>query len=232
MCAALTGSLISNAHASSEKKITKDQSAESIHDGSLSVKTLDDALVSMRQALDDVQANLDHTQRRIEKASLNAARKKLQGTIKALEWQRNNLVENRTKLSRIEDSVEEKRANVEVTRQTIHQQVVEQLNAQKEGISGARKQILAELEQTREELADEIEQLQTSIEDQDDIRADRLRALRDAEMTIADMEKHHLSAIESVEQELKRTRQRLEQKIQEQAAINDKFKYYSRRTEN
>lgn len=217
-------SLISNTTQTNSNTVTSDEA--------VTVQSLDEALLTMKLALEDVQANLSHTTRRIEKASLNSARKKLLGTIKALEWQRNNLIRNQAKLDQIEDKVKESSLTVEASRQVIKQQVEEHLNAQTEGLSGARDQILAELEQTREELANEIEQLQTAIEDQDEVRVDRLRALREAELTIADMEKRHLSAIQSAEAELKKTRERLEHKLQEQSALNDKFRHYSRSSEN
>ncbi|WP_262696380.1 hypothetical protein [Kordiimonas aquimaris] len=229
----LAGFLISGVSASSMVADVSQISSDTIaNDEPVTVQSLDEALLAMKLALEDVQANLNHTTRRIDKASLNSARKKLLVTIKALEWQRNNLIENKTKLGQIEEKVKENHLTVEETRQAIKQQVEEHLNAQTEDLAGARDQILAELERTREELADEIEQLQMSIEEQNEMRVDRLNALREAEMTIADMEKQHLSAIQFAEEQLKRTRQKLEHKLQEQSALNDKFKHYSRSAEN
>lgn len=233
MSGSFGGFLVSDVKASSLiSDVSQVSAVNTVNNETVTVESLDEALLAMKLTLEEVQANLSHTTRRIEKASLTSARKKLQSTIKALEWQRNNLIENKTKLDSIEDKVKENQLTVEANHLAIKRQVEERLNAQTQGLSGAKDQILAELEQTREELANEIEQLQMAIEDQGEIRADRLRALREAEMTIADMEKQHLSVIQSAEEELRKTRERLEHKLQEQSALNDKFKYYSRDSEN
>ena len=64
----------------------------SMDEGGLSIAALDIALEEVKLALEDVELNLNHTARRIEKASLKSARSKLIDTTKALEWQRKNLM--------------------------------------------------------------------------------------------------------------------------------------------
>lgn len=195
----------------------------------LSLEAIELALAESKEALEEVEDNLQHTPRRIDKASLKAAKKKLIGTIRALEWQRTNLVNNQSRLFEIKADAEEKRVIVESQRRAIERQVVEEIVSKKQELEILRQQVLRELEQTREELAIEIQRLQTAINSyRSNQHAERLRALRSAELAISEMEQQHLSAIEATEAEIKKVQNELNDKLRKQSEIEDKFKLYSR----
>lgn len=199
-----------------------------VSDQHKSIAAIDIALEESRVALDDLEANLQHTPRRIDRASLKVAKKRLLGTIKALEWQRRNMLENNSKLNAMKASVDQKRTYVEAKRLAIEQEVVGKIVEKKEELGAVRQNLLTELEQTREVIAVEIQQLQTTINEYQSNRNNmRLKALREAELAVSEMEQRHLSAIDATEAELKKVREKLEHKLKEQAALDDRFKLYS-----
>lgn len=172
-------------------------------------RAVEDALEEVREALQDVSERLEKAEGRQNKRALEAAKESLESAIEALETQRENELHTRATID-IHPDVE--RRMIVLEREAVRD-ALERLDEEAEELMESREEVLEGIEEMREEIAEEIEELTIEIEEGDDRHVIRLRALRDAELAVSQMEEHHLSAIRSAEKELKRARERLEKKL-------------------
>ena len=176
------------------------------------VSAIEKALDEVRSALGDVQKRLKASKKRSDKKALTAAKDSLEKAIEALEEQREIRGEHMAMVSL--DGAQRHRI-IEIEREAVRE-ALEGLDEQAQELLESRTETLRELAEVRVELADEIADLQIEIGDGEDMHVIRLRALREAELAISDMEEHHLAAIKQAEAELKRARERLEKKLEKQ----------------
>lgn len=172
-------------------------------------RAVEDALEEVHEALADVSERLEKAEGRKNKRALEAAKESLENAIEALEKQRENQLHARTT---IEFQPEIERRMIVLEREAVRD-ALERLDEEAEELMESREEMLEGIEEMREEIAEEIEELTIEIEEGDDRHVIRLRALRDAELAVSQMEEHHLNAIRSAEKELKRARERLEKKL-------------------
>lgn len=188
------------------------------HARTAKTRAVEEALEEVRSALDDVRIRLEKTRNRNDKRALNTAKESLEKAIEALEKQKEIYSES---FRQREVGDRGKHRHIVIEREVV-KEALEQLDEQAEELLQSREEILDDIQQMREELADEIADIQIEIDDGDDMHVVRLRALRDAELAISGMEKHHLAAIKAAEAELKRARKRLEKKLKASRENEDK----------
>lgn len=172
-------------------------------------RAVEKALQEVRDALADVSERLEKAKGRKNRQALEAAKESLETAIEALELQRENGLHTRATIE-IHPDVE--RRMIVLEREAVRD-ALERLDEEAEELNESRHEMLEGIEEMREEIAEEIEELTIEIEDGDDRHVIRLRALRDAELAVSQMEEHHLNALRSAEKELKRARERLERKL-------------------
>lgn len=175
------------------------------------VRAIEDALEEVREALRGVAERLENARGERDRETLEAAKESLERAIEALEEQR----ENRVYVHRIIDQRRDaERRMIRIERAAVRD-ALERLDDEAEELMESREEMLDGIEEMREELAEEIEDIQIEIEEGDDRHVVRLRALREAELAVSEMEEHHLAAIKAAEKELQRARARLEKKLRE-----------------
>lgn len=177
------------------------------------IRALDKALEDVKAALEDVQLRFKYRSARLERLALTSARKKLLEAIETLEWQRQNLIEDTERLKNLEEAVTVKRQTVHNDREMTQKRYMENLNKQLAELSKTRTRLVEEFRVTQEGFAEEIEELQNEVQGDDKTRNVRLRALREAELAVADLEQYHLSAIAAAEEELMRNKKRLQEEL-------------------
>lgn len=178
-----------------------------------------DALEEVREALEEIQERKKAAKRKADRQALEGAEKSLEAAIEALESQhmRGEMavldMDLGGQVMRME-SFPGPRLMLEFERKVI-EEAIEELDEQEEDLMDSRRDVVEELAEAREEIIQEIEELQEEADDDDDWHVSRLRALREAELAIAEMEEQHLAAIKQAEKELERARKRLEKRLEE-----------------
>lgn len=182
---------------------------------------IEEALDDVRDALAEVQERQKATKNKSDKKALELAAESLEKAIEALEEQK-EMRQGAVTAFNIDipgpdfdfSALSDRRLFLEFEREAL-EEALEGLDEQAEALIDSRQDMLEELAEAREELAEEISELQEEAEDGDDYHVARLRALRQAELSIAEMEEHHIAALKAAEKELKRTRKRLERQLKE-----------------
>lgn len=180
---------------------------------------IEDALEDVRDALSEVKDRRKAAKNKRDKKALEAAETSLEKAIEALEKQKENGHPRVTAFNMDIpgpdfdfSALTNRRLFLEFEREAI-EDALEGLDDEAESLVDSRQEMLEELAEAREEIAEEIQELEIEIEDGEDHQVIRLRALRDAELAIADMEGQHLAALKAAEKELKRARERLEKQL-------------------
>lgn len=179
-----------------------------------SIEATEEAMEEVRSALNDVHAQYKKSKNKREKKALKQAASSLKSALKALELQKNS-AGREMHAFRIHGELAERFA---IEKEAL-QDALESLADRAEGLADMRATIHEDVLEMREELAEKLEDLREEIEieldaeDDENIRVIKLRALRSAEINVAEVEKQHLMALKSAEREIARARARLEAKI-------------------
>lgn len=178
-----------------------------IHGADYDDGAFEEALEEAQDALSDVVARLKKTKNKDERLALEAAKRGLMTAIETLETRRVRHIAMGP--SRIEIAAIEADAL---------RGALKQLEIQQGELSSMRFDLKGELEDAREEIEEALGELELELDLDGDIRALRFEALQSAGKSLDEMERDHLDALKRAEEDIRRERERLEQRLREREA--------------
>lgn len=161
-----------------------------------------EALEKAQAALGEVTERLKKARNKSEKQALKAAEAGLRAAIESLESQhvRTVIAPSRVEIAKIEAD-----AMVEA---------LEHLHDRESEIYSMRIELKEELAEAREEIAEALGDIDLEIDLDGEVRTLRIESLRSAERSLEVMEQEQLEALRRAEEEIKRERVRIEERIE------------------
>ncbi|WP_286828447.1 MULTISPECIES: hypothetical protein [Kordiimonas] len=174
-------------------------------------KEQQEALEKARAALNEVTERLMKAKSKSEVQALKAAQKGLEAAIISLEERRMRHVivaPSRIEIARIESEA--------------MAEALTDLSESEAELSEMRIELKDEIAEARREIEEALGDLELELDIDGDIRTLRIESLKSAQLSLEEMEKHHLEALKQAEADIKRERERIEQRLREREAEANK----------
>lgn len=165
------------------------------------------ALKEAKEALAEVTERLGKAKSKKEKQALKAAQKGLEAAIVSLEERRMRHVivaPSRIEIAKIES-------------EAMADALADLADSELE-LSEMRVELKGDIAEARREIEEALGDLELELDIDGDIRTLRIESLKSAELSLEEMEKHHLEALKRAEEDIKRERARLEERMREREA--------------
>ncbi len=165
------------------------------------------ALKEAKAALAEVSERLAKAKSKKEKQALKAAQRGLEAAIVSLEERRMRHVivaPSRVEIAKIESAA-------------MAEALADLADSELE-LSEMRVELKGDIADARREIEEALGDLELELDIDGDIRTLRIESLRSAELSLEEMEKHHLEALKRAEEDIKRERARLEERLREREA--------------
>ncbi len=166
-----------------------------------------EALKEAKAALAEVSERLAKAKNKSEKQALKAAQRGLQAAIVSLEERRMRHVivaPSRVEIARIESDA--------------MADALEHLADREVELTEMRVDLKGDIAEARREIEEALGDLELELDLDGDVRTLRIESLKSAELSLEEMEKHHLEALKRAEEDIKRERERLEERLREREA--------------
>lgn len=170
-----------------------------------------EALMKAKSALAEVTERLQKARSKSEKQALVAAQKGLEAAIVSLEERRLRHVI--VAPSRVEIAAIEAEAMAEA---------LADLEESELELSVMRVELKDDIEDARRDIEEALGDLELELDIDGDIRTLRIESLKSAQLSLEEMEKHHLKALKQAEEDIKRERARLEARMRAREAEAEK----------
>jgi|GEM_PF-1716126 len=174
-------------------------------------KEQQEALKEARTALNEVMERLMKAKEKKEVKALQAAQKGLEAAIISLEERRMRHVivgPSRVEIAKIESEA--------------MAEALEDLEEREVELSEMRVDLKGDIAEARREIEEALGELELELDLDGNVRTLRIESLKSAQLSLEEMEKHHLQALKQAEADIKRERERLEARLREREEAANK----------